>query len=70
MPDGVVRGVEMVTVPFAVSPDARCRLLGDVESNPWLLVARMVKLPPGPRVFREKGKENGVPADRMLLESA
>lgn len=70
MPDGVVRGVEMVTVPFMVSPGARYRLLGDVESNPRLLVARMVKFPPGPPVFKEKGKENGVPADRMLLESA
>lgn len=70
VPDGVVRGVEMVTVPLTVFPDSRYRLVGDVESNPWLFVARMVKFPPGPPVFKEKGKENGVPADRMLFESA
>lgn len=70
VPDGVVRAVEMVTVPFMVFPDSRYRLLGDVESNPRLLVARMVKFPPGPLVFKEKGKENRVPADRMLFESA
>lgn len=70
LPDGVVRGVEMVTVPLAVLPDSRCRLVGDVESNPWLLEARMVKFPPDPMVLNEKGRENGVPADRMLFESA
>lgn len=70
VPDGVVRGVEMVTVSLTVFPDSRNRLEGDVESNPRLLVARMVKLPPDPLVFKEKGRENGVPADRMLLESA
>lgn len=70
VPDGVVRGVEMVTVPLAVFPVSRCRLVGDVESNPRLLVARMVKFPPDPLVFKEKGRENGVPADRMLFESA
>lgn len=70
LPDGVVRGIEMVTVPLAVFPDSSCRLVGEVKSNPWLLETRMVKFPPDPLVFKEKGRENGVPADRMLFESA
>lgn len=70
VPDGVVRGVEMVTVPLTVFPDSRSRLVGNVKSNPWLLVARMVKFPPDPLVFKEKSRENVVPADRMLFESA
>lgn len=60
----------MVTVPLAVFPGSRCRLVGDVKSNPRLLEARMVKFPPDVLVFKEKGRENGVPADRMLSESA
>lgn len=70
VPDGVMRGVEMITVLFTVSPDSSTRLVGDVDSNPRLLVARMVKFPPAPLLFRVKGKENDVPADRMLFESA
>lgn len=70
VPEGVLKLVKRVTVPFAVFPVSSCRLAGDVESNPRLLVARMVKFPPAPLVFREKGTEKGVPATTTLSESA
>lgn len=70
VPDGVLRGAERVTVPLVLFPVSRNKLVGDVESKRWLLVARMVKFPPVPLVITEKGTENGVPGTKMLFESA
>ena len=70
VPDGVLRGADMVTVPLLLFPVSRIKLDGDVELKRRLLVARMVKFPPGPLVITEKGTGNGDPGVMMLFESA
>lgn len=66
VPDGVFRGAERVTVPLPVIPGSRNILVGNVESNPLLLVDRIVKFPRVPLVVRVKGTENGVPGTMMV----
>lgn len=70
LPDGMLRGAEKVTVPLALFPVSRYKLVGNVETKPRLLVARIVTFPPIPVVFTEKVTENGVPGTKMLFESA
>lgn len=70
VPEGVFRGAERVTVPLALFPASRNKLVGDAKSKPWLLVARMEMFPSISWLIAEKGTEKGVPGSRMLLESA
>lgn len=70
VPDRVVAGAVMVTVPFTLSPVLSDKLVGKVEGKAWLLVARMVKFPPAPLVIIVKGTESGASGTKMLSTSA
>lgn len=70
VPDGVSGGAVMFTVPLARPPVPRDKLDGEVEVNPWSLVAWMLKVPPAPLVTTEKGTESGTPGTKTLSEAS
>lgn len=70
VPDVVLAGAAMVTVPLEVPPAFRYKLVGYVISKRRLLVARTVKFPPSSWLFTEKGTEYGVPGVATASELA
>lgn len=69
VPDVVLVGAVMFTVPLALPPVSRGKLDGTVEVKPWSLVAWMLKVPPAPSVVKVKGTESGVPGTKTLFAS-
>lgn len=70
VPDVVVTGAVRFTAPLALPPVSRTKLDGNVDVNPRSLVARIVKFPPAPLVFTEKGTENVSPGAKTRFVSA
>lgn len=69
VPDVVLRGAVIFTVPLALPPVSRDKLDGKVELKPWSLVAWILKVPPTPSVVKVKGTESGVPGTKTLSPS-
>ena len=70
VPDVVVTGAVRFTVPLALPPVSKTKLEGNVDVNPWSLVARIVKVPPAPLVFTVKGTDNVSPGAKTPFVSA